>query len=115
MPWVAAVVGAAASAYGARQQNRAARNQNRGAGEVDITHQNDPWGPSADYRQDAMAQAQNLFNTREQRWGAGPPGMGGGGGGGGRRRGGGGASASTGRTGQIADALRDRALAGHEL
>lgn len=55
MAWVAALAGAAVSAYGANQQNRA----QRGAGQVDVTHESNPWGPSSDYRLAGMEAAYN--------------------------------------------------------
>lgn len=95
MSWVAVAVGfgsAAVSAYGSYQNNRTASRANRGAGAVDITHQTDPWGPSADDRQSIMDEAQRLYGQGgNYSYGGGPPGWGGGsggaGGGGGKNRG----------------------------
>lgn len=64
MAWIGAVVGAAASIYGANQANNAAR----GAGGVNLTSSNDPWYPSAGFRTDAMMRAYDALNAAQ-----GPP------------------------------------------
>lgn len=51
---------AAASAYAANRQAAGARNAARGAGSVDITHEQTPWGPSVDPRQRLMDRATDL-------------------------------------------------------
>lgn len=60
MATIAAIAGAAASAYAANRQAAAAKKAGKGAGEVDIRHENTPWGPSEQYRLDAMARANAL-------------------------------------------------------
>lgn len=49
MPW-GAVIGAAASYYGAQQQNKQNANAASGAGGVNLQTINQPWGPDAQYR-----------------------------------------------------------------
>lgn len=74
MAWVGAVVGAAASLYGAQQQNSAQRS----SGQVDITHSVNPYPGSQTYRDAGAAAAYNQmfgpgtgYNTTPPR--GGPP------------------------------------------
>lgn len=128
MPWIAAVVGAAASAYGAHQQNQAAQRNNQGGGSVDIYHENSPWGLSAPYRNAVMQRADTLWQDQNAAWGApsGPGaihqqsapagrrgGRGGGGGGGGGRNGQGNVNSQQSRG--ISLELQQRAENGHPL
>ncbi len=141
MATIAAVVGAAASAYGAYSQNQAARRGNRGAGMVDIAHENTPWGPSGPLREDVMGAASNLYHGRDPNdlppgyagladgfsgtsRGATPaPGSraarrnnrGGGGGGGRQAAGAAGGGVNSASSTALAEDLRRRAEAGHPL
>lgn len=56
--WIAGVVGALGSAYGASQSNKASK----GAGQVDMNTWQDPWAPSQNYRLDLMERAYQAIN-----------------------------------------------------
>jgi len=98
--WVRAGTGLA-GAVASYMDQQARNNQSAGSGAYSGTTSNDPWGPSTDYRLQAMKMAQQLLN-------------GGGGGGGGRGGGGGGASYKTSFAGsqELANAMRQAAMGG---